>query len=433
VKLGLRSLLMLWMLWMACGLVVPVMAQHEATARTSLSIPSELAATPPAADAVSETSEPALSTTLSAVWDVDRDASGESMLGVIRGRVINGSLSGEVPDELTVNLFGINGQQVVVRETVGISSGGEFIFEDVLIVEGWLFFVAAEYQGVLYYTASAEIPLGDRILELPLEIFDSTDSDDFIRVEQLHILFDFSAPEAVGVLEVWVISNTGDRTYVSREGGIEVVLPQEASGLQFGEGELGERFLPTELGFIDTAAVTPGIGTLELFFTYEIPHAGRLDFSQPLGYAVLGVEVMLPEGDPAIIAGELQDSGVRQVSTGPLQTYTTGPLEPGETLSFSITENVSEAGGVWGSEALTGLLIGGGILGVALIVVGYAWRRVSLRRARDKAIRHPDEILQAIAELDDELALGQIAEGEYQKQREELKQQALEWMSAEDD
>jgi hypothetical protein len=433
VKLGLRNFLALWTLWIACGLATPVMAQHDTAAKTRLSNESALASTSTPTDAVSEVTETTQSTTPSAFCDVDRDTSGVSMLGVIQGRVINGSLGGEVPDGLTVNLFGINGQQVVVRETVEISSGGEFVFEDVLIVEGWLFFVAAEHQGVLYYTASAELPSGDRVLELPLEIFDSTQSDDSIRVEQLHVLFDFSSQDAVGVLEVWVISNTGDRTYVANEGGIEIVLPEGASGLRFDEGELGERFLPTERGFIDTAAVIPGLRTQELLFTYEIPHASRLDFLQPLSYAVLSVEVMLPEGGPVVISGALQDNGVRQVSTGPLHTYTTGPLEPGEALSFSIAESLPEAGREQGSDAITGLLIGGGSLGVALIVAGYAWRRASLRKAHGKTVRHPDDILRAIAELDDEHALGRIEDGEFQRRREELKQQALEWMSEEDD
>jgi hypothetical protein len=430
VRLGLKSLLALWLL---CGLAVPVKDQQETTDRISLSIPSNLAVTPTATDRISETAELSPSATPSPFPGVDQDDSGEPKLGVIRGRVSNGSLGGEVPDGLTVNLFGISGQQNVVRETVEISPEGEFIFEAVQIVEGWLFFVAAEHQGVLYYTTSAEIPLDDRILELPLEIFDSTQSDDFIRVEQLHILFDFSSPEAVGVLEVWVISNNGDRTFVSSEGGIEIVLPQGASGLQVDGGEFGDRFLLTDFGFIDTAAVIPGIGTLELLFTFEIPHAGRLDFSQPLGYAVLGVEVMLPEGGPAVIAGALQDSGVLHVSTGPLRTYTAGPLDAGDVLSFGIADSVTDAGDGMGPDSPMGLMIGGGILVAALIVVGYAWRRASLRTAREETFPHPDDILRQIAELDDDHALGRITEGEYLKQRDRLKRLALDRMTAEDD
>jgi len=102
-------------------------------------------------------------------------------------------------------------------------------------------------------------------------------------------------------------------------------------------------------------------------------------------------------------------------------------------LSFSIAERGSETTSVRGPDAWTGLLIGGGVLGIALIVVGYAWRRTSLRKARGDAMRHTDDILRAIAELDDEHALGRIAEDEYQNQREKLKRRALDRMSMEDD
>ncbi len=416
-----------------CVLAAPVMAQPEETTILRLPAAVVVVATPTPTYMVSEATETTQSTTPSAFCDVDQDALGESDLGVIRGRVINGSVGGEVPEGLEVNLFGLNDQQVVVRETVELTSDGEFIFEDILVVDSWLFFIAAEHQGVLYYTASEAIPSAGEPLELALEIFDSTESDAFIRVEQLHILFDFNSPDAVRVLEVWVISNTGDRTYVSSDGGIEIVLPQGASQLQFDEGELGERFLQAEGGFIDTAAVLPGLGTQELLFTYEIPHAGRLDFTQPIGYAVLGVEVMIPEGGPTIVTGALQDHGVRQVSTGPLRTYITGPLESGDMLSFSIAESVSDPVIARGSDALTGLWIGGGILAATLIAVGYAWRRTSLRRTREEAIQHPDDLLQAIADLDNEHALGRIEEGEYQRQREELKRRALYRMRTEDD
>jgi hypothetical protein len=418
---------------MVCGSAMPVMAQHETNAATRFTIVSEPVPTATPTGTVVEATETPSTTTPSAFCDVARDTSSDSTLGEIRGRVTNGTLGSEVPEGLLVNLFGINDQQVVVTDTVEVSSGGEFVFEDVLIVEGWLFFVAAEHQGVLYYSATSELPSAGGILELPLEIYDATDRDEFIRVEQLHILFDFSSQEIVAVLEVWILSNLGDRSYVSNESGIEIMLPEGAQGLQIEKGDLQDRFLLTESGFIDTAAVLPGIGAHELIITYEIPHAARLDFSQPLGYAVLGVEIMLPEEGPVVLGGELQDNGVRQVSTGTLHTYTTGPFEPGETLTFSIAEDPSAAGTAEGIESLTGLVIGAGMLGVALVAVGFAWRRASKRKVLESTLQRTDDILRTIADIDDARAMGWIAEDDYHRRREELKQQALKQMRAEDD
>jgi hypothetical protein len=70
-----------------------------------------------------------------------------------------------------------------------------------------------------------------------------------------------------------------------------------------------------------------------------------------------------------------------------------------------------------------GLAIGLGALVLALAGIGFwLYRRP---RAKAAAARSKDDLLEAIAELDDAYAAGDMPEAEYQKERELLKRELL--------
>ena len=357
----------------------------------------------------------------------------EAATGEILGRITNGTSGAEVPDGLPVTLYGVDGQAVVLELAVEAGAGGEFIFEGVEMAAGRLFIAATEHQGVLYYTEPGSMPAGLERLELPLTIYDSTQDPALISAEQLHLLFDFNSPGIVSVLEVWVISNTGDKTFAPIEAGLEVILPDGAGALRFDDGGVGNRFQLTERGFSDLAPVKPGIGSSQLLFTFELPYERRLDFEQPISMQTHAVDVLLPSGGPDIRDGDLSDNGVRQVSTGSLQTYSTGPIAAGEVLEFRISGRISGAEGGADFNPLMGLVIGGALLGIVLVGLGLWWFRFGGRPAAKAPGDDGGDVLHAIAELDDKHAAGKISDDEYSKRREELKRRALELMQDEDD
>jgi uncharacterized membrane protein len=356
----------------------------------------------------------------------------EAATGEIFGRITNGTSGGEVPVGLVVTLFGVDGQMVVLEVEGETGAGGEFVFEDIEMATERLFVIAAEHQGVAYFTEAVSMPVDQKALELPLTVFDSTEDPAFVSVEQLHILFDFNSPGAASVLEVWVITNAGDRTYTPSAGGLEITLPEGASALRFQEGGMGDRFHLSESGFFDLAPVRPGVGSSQMLFIFDLPYERRLDFMQPMSLQIQAIDVLLPEGGPAIREGDLVDGGVRQVSTGNLKTYSTGPIAPGEVLEFRISGRMPGAEGGADFTPLMGLVIGGAVLGIALIGLGLWWYRLGGRPSAAEPDDEPD-VLRAIAELDDEHAAGKISEAEYRKRREALKQRALEFMQEEND
>jgi hypothetical protein len=379
------------------------------------------------------TSVVATETPLTAGTDeLPEETPAEAATGEISVLISNGTLGAEIPEGLPVTLYGVSGQTMVFEIEGEAGETGEFVFEDIAMAEGMLYGVVAEHQGVSYFSDAESMPVNLETLELPITIYNITQDPALVSVEQLHVLFEFNVPGAVSVLEVWVISNTGDRTFAPSEGGIEIILPDGASALRFSEGGLGDRYLITETGFIDLAPVRPGVGGTQLLFTFDLPYERRLDFSQRMNYPVQAADVLLPEGGPVIREGDLLDSGSRQVSSGTLHTYSADPIASGEALEFRITGRLPGAA----AGDLTpqmGMVIGGVVLGIVLIGIGLWWYRFGGRPSTAKPRIEENDILQAIAELDDEHAAGKISDSEHSQRREELKQQAIELMQTDHD
>jgi uncharacterized membrane protein len=196
---------------------------------------------------------------------------------------------------------------------------------------------------------------------------------------------------------------------------------------------IGDRFLLSESGFFDTAPVKPGVGSSQLLFTFDLPYDRRLDFAQPMSFDTMAVDILMPEGGASIRDGDLIDVGSRQVSTGTLHTYSTGPIAADDVLAFRISGRATGAAGGVDITPQLGLVIGGILLGIALIGFGYWWYRVGGRSPATGAGVAEDDVLRAIAELDDEYSAGKISDDAYRKRRDELKTRALELMQDEHD
>ncbi len=360
-------------------------------------------------------------------------ATNPTLTGEIYGQISNGTSGGEVPAGLPVTLYGIDGSQLALELSSEADEEGRYSFDGIELAEGREYVLAAEYQGVVYFTEGGTLPEASLELEIPLTIFDVTQDPGQVSLDQLHVLFEFTSPGIVSVLEVWVISNTGDATYWPGDDGYEIVLPEGASALRFQDGMIGDRYTLTEKGFTDSAPVRPGTGSAQLLFTFDLPYDRRLDFEQPMSFNTLAVDVLIPEGGPEIREGDLTDVGTRQVSTGPLRTYSTGPIATGEELDFRISGRAAGAAGGASITPQLGLVIGGIVLGIALIGFGLWWYRVGGRRSGFEEVEAHEDVLKEIAALDDEHAEGKITEAAYRKKRDELKRRALELMQDEHD
>ena len=140
-----------------------------------------------------------------------------------------------------------------------------------------------EYEGLTFF--SEFFPLMDAesgdMVELPILVYDSTQDLAGLTADRVHIFLNFPQPDRLQVVELFVISNTSDLVVIPEQAGqpvVRFVLPEGAENLQFEEGTLGERFVKTENGFGDTAAILPGDTSHQILFAFEMLYKRKMTF-----------------------------------------------------------------------------------------------------------------------------------------------------------
>lgn len=355
--------------------------------------------------------------------------------GVIRGQVTNGTPGGSLPDGVEVTLTGFDGDAEAYSEMVALANDGTYAFADIPAVPGRIYGATVSYGGVLYFSDGAHLTGDAEPLELPITVYDTSTDGSGLQVERLHVLFDFAVPDQVQVLELWVLSNGSDRTVVaaSQRGVVEVSLPEGATELTFEDGSVGDRYMLTDAGFGDTQPIVPGSATSQFIFSYRMPYDGRLTFRRPTDYAVKAVIVLLPSEDVTATGTGLQDLGVQQMGGQAVHNYAAGAIPAGSALELEISGRPASATTGGASSGWTNAAIGLGVLGSLLILAGLWWfhpsasasRRGTPRQSREN---ETDRILDAIAELDDAFAAGEMDEAAYRARRERLKRSLREKM-----
>lgn len=354
---------------------------------------------------------------------------GDSSLGTIHGRVVNGTTGDSVATGIEVHLIGIDGQALALTESTTTDTVGEFTFDNLEIVPDRIFGAYAEYHGVEYFSEGRHFSDDEAFIDIPVIVYEATPDTRTVHVDRLHLMFDFTVEGVVEVMEVWVLSNQGNQT-VDPEEGIEFILPSGFSDLRFFNEMVSERrFLITDRGFYDRGSLRPVEGT-ELVFSFTLPFKRRLEFAQPMSFPVGATVILMPENGPKVDANGLQDLGVGDIGGTRRQTYNLGPISAGDAIELRLSGGASASGGE-GTQIR--LIIGAALFGAALIVGGVWWYRIRARDGSQEVAveRIPsdrEDLLRAIADLDNSFEAGRIPEDEYRHRRQTLKGQIMDLM-----
>jgi hypothetical protein len=281
-------------------------------------------------------------------------------------------------------------------------------------------------------------------LNLPLEIYDTTTDTSVLKADRLHMFFEFLDSKTMRIVELYVISNPTNNTLVADEKGQPVVrftLPQGAENLEFQDGALGQRYIKTEDGFGDTAAVPPGQGQYEVLYAYTMPYDRKLELDEPVSLPVEAVVILVPDGGVKIKSDMLTDSGTQDVQGAKYRLFEGSSFLPGERLRMSITGKPSSGQPSVPTGSSTNLVIGLGVFGAALVLGGvWLWRRTRSRAAEDilegelpasefePSTESEETLMDAIIALDDLYTAGQLPEEAYLKRRADLKARLQELM-----
>lgn len=380
------------------------------------------------------------------VSDLAQPSDDEAIMGSLQVSVSNGTEGGSVPAGLDVQVVAFDGDVQVVDQVVTLGDEGQVELDNLEFATGRIFGAITEYQGVQYFSSGAHMLEEDPDLDLQLTIFETTPDLDPVQVDRLHVIYDFAVEGIVEVSELWLVSNTSDRTVVQRGGmnAMPVELPEGFGELRFGDELLASRVTPTEEGFVYHEPIRPG-EQLEVIFTFTLPYERSLNFIQPIDYPVEAVVLLTEDTAPELTGSGLNDQGTRPMGELVLHTYTIDSLEAGSTLALNFRGRHPAASA---NLSTTNLLIGAGVLTLTIALVLFGWQTWTRRSDQDQAAgadadAHagsaaeglPDraELLQAIAGLDDAFEAGDITQQDYERQRAALKAQLIELMQAEDD
>ena len=360
---------------------------------------------------------------------------------LISGEVVNGTPGGELHAGRLVVLHVLMQDGSQDFRSAATDANGAFSFTDVPTAEVLGYLLVATHQGVDY---TLEVLPGEPLTGLELEIFETT-----TNIETVGIVLDsmmiagWDVPNrTLSVLELVQLENTGNATFVpdlsqpASMSFLRFALPSEARDLQV-QTQLPEgQVLQVDRGFAVTTAVPPGQHGMA--FTYTAPYQGdSIDFSRRFSLGAQAFRILVPV-DLGSATGSTMSSGDNvRIGDTEFRVLQAEDVLPGGTVDVVLEDlpqpsllsaaasSLSESTTIWVAPIALVLAL------AALLVVGVVIRRRGAASPAAEDVEAPesatrDELILAIAELDNRLENNEVTEQEHQHQRQILKARLLE-------
>ena len=343
--------------------------------------------------------------------------------GAVTGKVVNGTAGGSVPAGLPVILHSFDGQALLGTFTTTVGADGGFQFAAVPFTPSRQFIATAIYKGVTYASRVGTFDASHAALAVSLPIYETTTDTAALSVDQVHLFLEFNSPDKVTVGQLFIFSNNGDRAYASaKDHPLSFSLPPGANSLNVQDAQQDQTYFSTADGFTLVWSVPPGRAATQILFSFSMPYNGSLSYQQRMNYPIANVDVLVSDLGVRLAGPQLQNLGLQNFQGQTFQNFSTGAVAPGQALALQVSgkagTGATAPNGVLNSTTGT-LAIGLGALALALLGIGvWAYRHpASLARAA----KTREDLLEAMAELDDAYAAGQVPAGKYQKERDDLK------------
>lgn len=274
------------------------------------------------------------------------------------------------------------------------------------------------YKGGEYETPPITFKPGQTVRQVHMRVYEPTSDPSVLKVNVHHIIVE-PGQDAVQVAELLVFTNSTDRTYVGgqprADGKRETLrfsLPPGAANLQYMQGLMECCVSAIDTGMVDTMDVEPGMR--EIAYSYTLPVSRKsLSLTRRLDYSAERLEVF--------------GSAAAQLAVSPLARQEDVKTEQGVYARFS---GASLGAGANITLALSGLPVPrsstrraavAAFAGLITAALFYPF----LRRGRRPADRRGpaqtrEELIRAMAALDDRFEAGEIPEDEYRARRGRL-------------
>jgi cytochrome c len=369
----------------------------------------------------------------------------------ISGQVLNGTTGGVLADgTVSLRAFTPDLQEAASLETA-LDSEGRYAFEVNDASPDWVYMTSIDYADIGFSSSPERLEGGEPRLEMPITVFDSTDDPSGIKIEQVHMIMDF-AGDNVSVSEIYVLSNLEPAVFVgetgiAEEGTLKLALPAGAQNVDFQRSFRSfENFLPatevisTNEGYVDTVPVRPGEGAMNLLVSYDLPFEDGMQIGHPVFYETSSATLVMPEVGVKVTGDGWISQGSQQMGDmGSINSYSRPGLQAGEAVTFTLEGRPTAAaaatvGGRSSPDNNTlAILLGGATL--LLVAGGAAYTIQTWRTDAEEAVEiqadQVDNLLYALASLDETFEAGNLEEAVYQERRAKLVEQlAVIWDTA---
>ncbi len=366
--------------------------------------------------------------------------------GVLTGQVINATTNQPVGN-IAVTLHGFQNNAELTTLTTQADGEGRFRFENLSTEHSILYLVEGTYENVVYVTNQPGIFVPDSTeTSLDLQVYEPTTDGQAVKITQLHYLLSFS-PQAVNAVQIFVVGNDSDRTYVGQNGQtFPVPVPAGAAAVRFENDPAGRRYLKTETGYVDTEPIVPGPEGSSIIASYDIPYTGdSVQIELPLPADTAALNVLMSNQGANLSSPQVQFVENRQMQGNEFAIFNGGRLAKGDTLTLQLTglndlefntrpampgatvaaPPVDQALWRWVIVALGGLAIVG-------VAVAYPLMRLQLTHHTDLYDPDPEfhrqKLLLILARLDEVFEAGELDEQVYRQARARYKAELVEVM-----
>lgn len=370
--------------------------------------------------------------------------------GILTGQVINAATGQPVGNvEIALHAFQNNTQLETISATADES--GNYRFENLLTDHSVMYVVEGLYQDVGYVSQEPGMFVPDsNETSVNLEVYDTTTNGDAINITQMHYLLSFS-PGAVNVLQILIVGNGGDKTFVGANGQtFPIALPENATNVNFQNDPNGDRFTQTDSGYADTEPIVPGEEALTIATMYDIPFNGdTATINLPLTADTNTVDVLMNQQGATLESPNVSFIDNRDFQGNSFAMFNGTGYRAGDTISLQlsglndleftmpgseINAPAAAADTSWfNQEMAKWAVLGVGLVAIVIAVVVYPRARPQLTHQPDLPGEETPEarqqrLLLTLARLDETYEAGELDETIYQRARARYKAELAQLM-----
>ena len=358
----------------------------------------------------------------------------------VSGQVSNGTTGTPLPGAVSATIRAFAGQTLAGEFSADVTSDGTFSLTIDNADAEWIYFADVEYDQVTYVSPVGEASQAAPQVDLPITVYDATSSAAGVTIQHIIVVIEF-LDDAIAVSELYSFSNNVPEVFIGEtgnpeEGTVAFFTPAGVQNLTFQRPMGTTNLIPateviaTGTGYADTLPLRPGRPSSNLLVRYTLPYDRSLQFAHPVAYDVGSVVVSMTD-----VGVTLDEANGWQRTTGTgmgadTMTYIGQPVAAGNAFNFTLEGRPERLTDESGNQLLVRDDTTELIIGSFAVLLGALGAVFLLQRARqgntieDRFLAgEREDLLEALADLDDDYATGQLGEGKYQRQRRRLKAQ----------